>query len=95
MVDREAFNLLVDERDRLVTQNADLLNHVRRIDRVEHGLTEEERKKREVLDDMPYEMKRYISKYRSPTREYQEKLAWDRRKKGEPWADIWAEYQAK
>ena len=52
-VSRLAYDQLEQERDWLREQNATLLEHVRRMDRVEHGLGELPRTPRAELQPMP------------------------------------------
>jgi len=65
-VSRRAYDVLVDERDRLRTQNDMLLDHVKRIDRTEHGLGELPRPQRPVVDPMPTELRKHIEGFADP-----------------------------
>jgi hypothetical protein len=93
MVDREAFNLVIDERDRLRGQVDELMDHAKRIDRVEHGMTEEERKKRESLGKFPFELDLAFKGYRPEIRKLQTEWAWNQRKSGRSWEEIVEEVQ--
>ncbi len=93
LVDREAFNLVVDERNRLRDQVDELTNHFRRIDRIQNGLPEVERKERKELGEMPFELQMAFKGYRPTIRKLQEQWAWNQRKSGRSWELIVAEIQ--
>ncbi len=95
MIDREAFNVVVDERDRLREQVDKLLDHERRMERVEHGLTEKERQERDPIGVMPRDMREYMKKWPPQTRNHQIRLARKQRAEGKRWDEIWAEIQEK
>ena len=95
MVDREAFEVLRAERDRLVEQNAKLMKHSIAIDRVQHGLTEEERQKRKEIGPMPKDMREYFKKFDRTTRDHQCAWAKKRVQAGETWDEVWADIQTK
>jgi len=95
MVDREAFNVVFEEREYLREKVSDLMDHTKRIDRVEHGLSEEERKERADLGEMPVDMQKYFSGWPPAIRQHQINLAWAQRRAGRTWDDIWAEILTK
>jgi len=95
MVDREAFEVLRAERDRLVEQVDKLIDHTRRIDRVQNGLTEEERQKRKEIGPMPKDMREYFKKFDRTTRDHQCAWAKKRVQAGETWDEVWADIQTK
>lgn len=63
LVSRRALDLLTAERDRLLEQNAKLLDHVTRIDRREHGLPEVPKAPRPPAQPMPDTLSDYINGY--------------------------------
>ena len=65
LVSRRAFDLVVDERDRLRAQNDRLIEHQNRIERREAGLPEVPREKRPV-QPMPRTLRRWIEGHGTP-----------------------------
>jgi len=88
-VSRRAFDLVVAENDRLRTQVDGLIDHVKRIDRIEHGVGEVPRPARPTYDPMPKELVDHINGWQHPgvSRDLRNR-AWARRRAGEPWAQI-------
>jgi hypothetical protein len=88
-VSRRAFDMVVEERDRLRVMNDQLMDHVKRINRVEHGLGELPRAKREPIETMPKQLRDYIDGFASaPLRVELRDLAFQRRIDGESWEEI-------
>ena len=59
-VSRVAFELVVDERDRLRKQNDEMLDSVTRVRRKEAGMPEDHARRRDLDEDLPPEVFRYI-----------------------------------
>ena len=79
----------LDERDRLREQNDRLLEHLARMDRVEHGVSEQPRPAKPALEPMPDDLKRYIDGYaNSSQRGELRKQANKRYRDGTPWSVI-------
>ncbi len=90
-VSRRAYDVLIDERDRLRVQNAELLEHVQRMDRVEHGVAETPRKPREDFGRPPKLLDDYINGFASPAlRKEMHDRKWRMRAKGTAWEAIQA-----
>ena len=64
-VSRAAFDLLLDERNRLRKQNDDMLDSVTRVRRKEAGMPESHVRNRELEEDLPPEVFRYIRGFES------------------------------
>jgi len=64
-VSRTAFNLLLDERDRLRKQNDELLDSFTRVRRKEAGMPEDHVRKRNKDEDLPPEVFSYIKGFDS------------------------------
>ena len=61
-VSRRAFDLVVKQCDRLEAQNDSLLEHVKRMDRIEHGVGElqpEAKPKEPLSDEIIHEIRRW------------------------------------
>lgn len=92
-VSRRAYDLLADERDRALQMcdairmsHERLTEHMKRIDRVEHGLSEQPRTPKAVPDPMPDELKKYIDGYdNSSVRAELRREATNRYRGGTPW----------
>ena len=95
MVPQQALDLALSERDRLREQNAELLTHLKGIDRVEHGLPEQPRKPPEEIGPQPREMREHMKGWPKATRDRQNKLIKQRRLAGESYDTIWADIQTK
>jgi len=95
LVDREAYEAVRSERDRLREQNDNLVAHFERLDRHDNGLPEQPRVPAEEIGPMPREMREDMKNWDRPTRQRQTKLAEQRRRKGESWEEIWADIQKK
>jgi hypothetical protein len=92
--DRERTRL-TEELDRLADQNAQLLEHLKRMDRVEHGLGETQRQPKQP-DPMPRDLMDYIRGHAS--RSMQKMMfdqAYRRNVRGESWGDIKADVMPK
>lgn len=66
-VSRLAYESVRDERDRLRTQNDTLVEHVTRMDRLEHGAPELIPERRKKADPMSEEVARWIGSHDSQT----------------------------
>lgn len=74
---RTAYNVVLDERDRLRAQNDELLGHVVRMDRVEHGKPEIAPERKQPSEPMPREIMNVITGFGShATRQRLENEAW-------------------
>ena len=94
LVDREAYEAVRSERDRLREQNDNLVAHFERLDRHDNGLPEQPRVPAEEIGPMPREMREHMKGWPRATRDRQTKLAIQERRKGKSWEDVWAEMQA-
>lgn len=92
-VSRRAYDVVIDERDRLREQNDALLDHIRRVDRIEHGVPELPRQPRPAFEPMPQELLHYINSYGDERfQKMQRDEAYKRHHKlGQPWSRIMAE----
>lgn len=89
LVGRTAFNLLIDERDRLRKQNDELLDSFTRVRRKEAGMPEDHVRKRNVEEDIPPEVFRYISGFGSEIMQATiEEDVRRARMNGTPWEEI-------
>ena len=89
LVGRTAFNLLLDERDRLRGQNDELLGSLTRIRRKESGMPEEHARRRSIDEDIPPEVFRYISGFDSEIMQATiEEDVRRARTNGTPWKEI-------
>ena len=88
-VSRLAYDTVRGESDRLREQNAQLLAHITRMDRVEHGLGETPRPERLALQPMPGELKAYIASFATPAiQKTMRDQAYRRHAKGQSWETI-------
>jgi len=88
-VGRTAFNLLIDERDRLREQNDQLLDSVTRVKRKEAGMPESHVRKRDLDEDLPPEVFRFIRGCESEVMQAAvEEDVRRARKSGTSWAEI-------
>lgn len=100
LVSRRAFDLVLEERDRLVEEvarQADRLveqadkffAHMKRIDRIEHGVGEVEREPRKKLEPMPVVVKDYLDAIDNPSMQrFIRNELLRRNAQGEDWASI-------
>ena len=65
-VPRLAYEGVVADRDRLLAQNKELLDHITRMDRVEHGMTEVPRQQRPPTEPIDKELLAFINSHGSP-----------------------------
>jgi hypothetical protein len=87
-----AYDTLVDERDRLRAQNDNLLEHLKRMDRVEHGVSELPVERKAPLEPMPQMLRDYIQSFASPSIQKEMRdQSFKRHARGEPWASILAD----
>lgn len=95
-VSRELYESACAERDRLRTQNDDLLNHRVRVDRAENGMSELPRDYRKPLDPPPKSIAEYIKKFAfKATRQAMWAEANKRRKAGQSWEEIEAQIKVR
>lgn len=95
-ISRRAYDLLVEQRnlalqecDRLRQMHVKLTDHITRIDRIEHGVSEQPRPPKKELEEMPDKLKRYIDGYgNSSQRGELRRLAKKRYREGTPWDTI-------
>jgi len=89
LVSRRAYDLLMDERDRLREQVDKLLDHIKRTDRVEHGMGEVPRPQKPPLEPMPDILADYFAGFadRNIARDSRN-AALRRHNRGEAWASI-------
>ena len=88
-VSRAAFDLVVSERDRLRKQNDELLDSVTRIRRKESGMPENHVRKRDLDEDLPPEVFRYIRGFDSEIMQANvEEDVRRARRTGTSWAEI-------
>lgn len=62
----ETCRLVIVDRDRLRDQNDQLVEHLTRMDRVEHGIGEAVRPPRQDIPPMPQEIRKYVNGFASP-----------------------------
>jgi hypothetical protein len=95
-VSRLAYNLLVEERDRLRAKNDSWEDHVRRIDRKDKGMTELPVEKKAPTEPIPPDLAYVIDKFSSETTRQslrnQARIAHQRENK--KWSEIQAELEA-
>jgi len=86
---RSAYDVVLDERDRLRAQNDRLTDHLTRVQRREAGMTETPRAPRPALEPMPRELHDYIKGIAggSLQKEIRDRC-YRRHAKGEPWQSI-------
>ena len=66
-----------------------LIEHMMRMDRVEHGLGEKERPDRPKLEPIPKKLLEYVNSFDNPTtRKQMRDEAYKRHAKGQPWYQI-------
>jgi hypothetical protein len=85
-VSRLAYELAIEERNRLRGQVDQLLAHVQRMDRVEHGLNELAAERKPPSEPMPEEIHEEIQRWGSPAT--QQRLideAWEVYRKTRSW----------
>ncbi len=88
-VSRRAFDLAIDERDRLREQNLYLTDSVVRITRREAGLPEIPRELKPPPDPMPRALREHIESWASKaTRDQEKRRAYALLKEGKPWGEI-------
>lgn len=88
----QTFEVVVAERDRIIKQNDELLEHLKRMDRVDHGVGEVPRKPRPELEPMPKELREYLDGFADPNlRREQKNTAYRQHARGTPWDDIIAD----
>lgn len=87
-VSRRAFRLLLDERDRLRSQNDELVEQLTRLARVTNGLTELPARAHEP-DPMPEEVRRIANRFQNPMiRQRVLALARELRRDGLEWDEV-------
>tara|TARA_R110002074_G_scaffold3352_2_gene17944 strand:- start:3660 stop:3971 length:312 start_codon:yes stop_codon:yes gene_type:complete len=95
-VSRMAYDLIVEERDRLRAKNDSWEDHVRRTDRKEKGMTELPAQKKAPPEPIPPDLAYVIDKFSSETTRQllrnQARIAHSR--EGKKWSEIRAELEA-
>lgn len=89
-ISRLAYEAVLSERDRLREQVDDLLEHLQRVDRVEHGMSELPRQPRPEIEPIPGKLDAYIEGFEAPPQVKAEmrREARRRRAKGQSWDGI-------
>ena len=88
-VSRTAFDLLMDERDRLRKQNDELLDSFTRVRRKEAGMPDSHPRKRAIDEDLPPEVFEYIKGFESDVMQAAvEEDVRRARKNGTSWVEI-------
>lgn len=94
---RETLAQLENERDRLREQNDKLVDHIVRVDRIEHGAPELPRQTRPANEPMPYELLEYINSCGDERMQKMQRDEAFRRhfKLGQPWQQVMDEVMPK
>jgi hypothetical protein len=88
-VSRRALDLALAEGERLRAQNDQLLAHVTRMDRVEHGLGEVPKGKRPDREPFPDDLLEYCNQFDNPViRKQMRDDLLRQRAKGQTWDDL-------
>lgn len=88
-VSRLAYDTIAADRDRLREENARLLEHVTRMDRIEHGVGETPRQPRAPIEPIPKDLYEHIQKFSTASmRKFLEDTCQRRRRAGQPWDRI-------
>jgi len=89
-VSRLAFEQVASERDRLRVQNDQLLDHLRRVDRAEHGMSEVPREPRQPQEPMPKSLRAYFNGFADQrmAKMMRDAAYAQHIKQGVPWPDI-------
>lgn len=91
-----AYDSVVSERDRLREKNDQLIEHLTRMDRVEHGTPEVPRAPKSRPEPMPKKLLEYINSFASPSiRAETRNQALKQHRQGKSWADIMQEVMDK
>jgi len=95
-VAQERLEIVQNENQRLRDQNEKLIDHVTRMDRVEHGKAEQPRVPRPAIEAMPKEIREHIKGFASSSvqAELRNEL-FNRHRQGTPWNEIWDELRKK
>ena len=95
-VSRTAYDLLLDERDRLRAKNDNWEDHMRRVERKDRGMTELPTERRKPVEPMPPELERVIEKFSSETirQSLRNQARIARVREGKPWSRIQAELES-
>lgn len=95
-VSRTAYDLLLNERDRLRVKNDTWEDHVKRVERKDRGMTELPTKKKEPMEPIPSDLAYVIDKFASETTRQslrnQARIA--RTREGKAWSEIKAQLEA-
>ena len=88
-VSRRAYDVLLDERDRLRAVNDQLTEHLTRMHRVEHGVAETPRAPKAKVEEMPKSLDDYFNGLGNPSMAKQlRREATSLHRAGEPWTSI-------
>ena len=94
-VSRLAFDLVSQERDRLVEQNAALTDALTRVKRFETGMTETPRPPRRVIEPMPERLADHLAAGSNPgIRRMRRSHYMQRVARGETWEEVEADVLA-
>jgi len=93
-VSRLAYEQVASERDRLRAQNDALIEHLKRIDRAEHGMPELPRQPRAAQEKMPIELLNHFKGYANQdmAKRFRDEAYERHLKHGEPWDVIAHDY---
>ena len=94
-VSRRAYDLAIEERDRLRVQVDGVIDTLTRIQRAQMGMSEVPRQRKErVVEPMPPEVYEYIERTANPSlRSEQKRVVWRRHGTGESWDSILEDIQ--
>ncbi len=88
-ISRRAYDIVLDERDRLRAVNDQLTEHLVRMHRVEHGVAYTPRPPRAPVEEMPKSLVDYFAGLGgTPTAKHLEREVKNRHRAGESWASI-------
>lgn len=95
-VSRLAYDAVCSERDRLRLQLDSLLDHVKRTDRLEHGVSEVPRPPRPPLEPMPHSLREKLDGWSNASiRREERNQCFRRHAQGVSWAQIEQEVDAR
>ena len=90
LVSRLAYETVVGERDQLREQVGEMVQHIVRMDRVEHGKAENPREPRPPIEDMPQKLREHIKGFASTSiqKTMFDEASRRHAKQGVPWSRI-------
>ena len=94
-VSRTAYDLVIEERDRLRAQNDEWLDHARRVSRRENGMTELPPQPRKTREPIPSSLTYIIDKYDSEhiRQNLRNSARIAHHREGKAWSEIAAELE--